>query len=466
MKSKFNFSAIVLLAINSIIGTGIFLSPAGVVKIAGVYTPLVYLLAASFAALLAITFASAAKYVNKNGASYAYAQAAFGDNVGFYVGITLFVAAAIAWGVMATAVVRTTISIFFGSAAATDVNITIGFLILMGILLLISFAGTYVTKIASNISTVGKISALILAFGAGLWIFMSTGQNNFFEINNVVDASGAKVVQPMDITLFVSAMLSAFYAYTGFESVASAASEMEKPERNLPKALPLAILIIAIIYMSVVTIAMIIDPDALLNTTNPVVLAGAFEKYPIIMQLITYGAVLSMFGINIAAAFSSPRILEAMTLQGQLPKIFAYRSKTGIPIYAFLTTALIAIVIPMSFNYNMRGIMIISSISRFIQFLVVPIAVVCFYYNRSKAPLIKTKKNYFTDVLIPILAFITSVFLLANFDWKAEFSIVEASGVTKLNWYAISAMLVGYVVVPIILYLPYQHRKKQLKKEE
>ena len=69
---KFGFWSIVLLTINSIIGTGIFLTPAGVMKSAGTYTPLVYLVAAIFASVLAITFASSAKYVNKNGAAYAY----------------------------------------------------------------------------------------------------------------------------------------------------------------------------------------------------------------------------------------------------------------------------------------------------------------------------------------------------------------------------------------------------------
>ena len=112
---KFGFWSIVLLTINSIIGTGIFLTPAGVMKQAGTLTPFVYLVAAIFAGVLAVTFASAAKYVNKNGAAYAYAKAAFGDRVGLYVGLTRFISASIAWGVLATAVVRTTLNIFIKS---------------------------------------------------------------------------------------------------------------------------------------------------------------------------------------------------------------------------------------------------------------------------------------------------------------------------------------------------------------
>lgn len=83
---KLGFWSIVLLAINSIIGSGIFLTPGSVVSRVGSKALLVYLIAASFAAILAITFAAAAKYVIKSGAAYAYSKAAFGENVGFYRG--------------------------------------------------------------------------------------------------------------------------------------------------------------------------------------------------------------------------------------------------------------------------------------------------------------------------------------------------------------------------------------------
>ncbi len=112
MKKKLGFYSIVLLTINSIIGTGIFLSPGSVVAKSGNKALMVYALAAIFSAVLAVTFAAAAKYVSKGGAAYAYTKAAFGDDLGYYVGITRYVAAGIAWGVMGTAVVKTVLKIF------------------------------------------------------------------------------------------------------------------------------------------------------------------------------------------------------------------------------------------------------------------------------------------------------------------------------------------------------------------
>lgn len=108
---KLGFWSIVLLTINSIIGTGIFLSPGSVVKQVGSYAPLAYLCAAGFAVILALSFASASRYVVKSGAAYAYVEAAFGENAGLYIGITRFVSASIAWGVMATGVVKTVLQI-------------------------------------------------------------------------------------------------------------------------------------------------------------------------------------------------------------------------------------------------------------------------------------------------------------------------------------------------------------------
>lgn len=66
MKKKLGLGSIVLLAINSIIGSGIFLSPGSVIAMSGTKAPVVYGLAAIFAIILAVTFATAAKYVTQS----------------------------------------------------------------------------------------------------------------------------------------------------------------------------------------------------------------------------------------------------------------------------------------------------------------------------------------------------------------------------------------------------------------
>lgn len=457
--AKMGFWSIVLLTVNSIIGTGIFLSPGSVVKSSGALAPVVYLCAAIFAAVLAITFASASKYVTKGGAAYAYSKAAFGKNVGLYVGITRFVAASIAWGVMATAVVNTTLSIF-GNSAPTFMQTTIGFIILMAVLLIINLLGTRVLTVISNLSTIGKITALALTVVAGVVILITTGQNNFDQLYTMVDDAGKSLFPTMTSGVFVMAVISAFYAFTGFEAIASGSQDMEEPEKNLPRAIPLAIGIIAVIYIAIVLVSMAINPVALATSNEVVVLAAVFEN-KILRTVIVVGALVSMFGINVASSFHTPRVLEAMAKEDQIPQFFAKRMDSGLPLFAFILTAVLAIFVPMAFQYNMGSIMIISSISRFVQFLVVPTGVICFYYGKSKEPILDAHKNVFTDVVLPVISLILTVVLLAKFNWVGQFSIVDAqTGASSANVMAISAMVIGYVVIPAIMFAYNASKKK------
>lgn len=324
-KEKIGFWSIVLLTINLIIGSGIFLSTDSVIKVSGSYAPLVYLLAVGFATILAITFASAAKYVNKGGAAYTYTKAAFGENVGFYVGITRFIAASIAWGGMATAVVRTILSIFHLDSD-NFIYITIGFLVLMFILLVINLVGTKLLIFVNDLSTIGKLLALVITIVAGLIVLFLSKENHFNEINLISDASGSLLISPMTSSTFVMSVITAFYAFTGFESIASGAMDMEEPEKNLPKAIPLGIAVIAVIYCLIVLISMIINPEVLVSSKQIVVLSSIFEN-KIISSLIVYGALISMFGINVAASFHTPRVLAAMATERQIPKVFNKRTK-------------------------------------------------------------------------------------------------------------------------------------------
>lgn len=449
---KLGFWSIVLLAINSIIGSGIFLSPGAVIQKAGKYTLVVYAAAAIFAAVLAITFAAAAKYVNKSGASYAYATAAFGENVGFYVGITRFVAASIAWGVIATAVVKTTLAIFGGNTQ-DFVSVTIGLLILMVVLLLVNVTGNKVFAFFNNLATIGKLAALITTIIVGFIVVMLTGHSHFNDINQLVDVS------QLNTSTFVMAVIAAFYAFVGFESVASGAEDMKAPEKNLPRAIPLAILIIAVIYISIIAVIMMINPTAVLTSKHVVSLVTVFES-PIISNIILCGALISMVGISIAGSFSTPRILEAIANENQVPAWFKQRTKYDFPFNAFITTFLVALIIPMAFQYNMVSIIVLSSVSRFVQFIVVPIGVIMFYYNRERGEILpNVYKNKFTDVVLPVIGLVLTVILLVKFDWKGQFSIATPHHIEP-NYFAITAMVIGYVVLPLVLLIAKQRRKQ------
>lgn len=456
---KLGFWSIVLLAINSIIGSGIFLTPGSVVSQAGSKSLLVYLIAAIFAAVLAVSFSAAAKYVTKSGASYAYAKAAFGHNIGFYIGILRYFSASVAWGVMAVGVIKSTISIFGGNPDSI-VNVTIGFLVLMLIITVINLFGQRFVKLVMNIATAGKLSALILIIVAGVVLLMTTGVSHNLTMVDQITQNGHKIVPTLTTTGLVMAIVSAFYAFTGFESVASGSDDMQKPEKNLPRAIPLAIFVIAAIYIGVVAVALILNPKALMTTKQVVAISAIFDN-EILRNVILVGALVSMLGINVASSFNAPRILEAMARENQLPSSLTKRTKNNFPIRTFFISEALAILVPLAFQYNMVNLITLSAMVRFLGFIIVPLAVICFYYGKNKEPVLPAPKNIWTDIFVPVLSIILVIFLLVNYNWQAQFGIIENGQVVGVNWYAIMMMVFGFVILPLLMFWLSKSSKKQ-----
>ena len=447
---KLGFWSIVFLAINSIIGSGIFLTPGSVVSQAGSKALIVYLIAAIFASILAISFSAAAKYVTKSGASYAYSKAAFGDNVGFYVGILRYFSASVAWGVMAVGVIKSTISIFGGNPDKF-LNVTIGFIILMLAVTVINLFGQKFVKLVMNIATAGKLAALLLIIVAGVILLITTGASHSLSSVDQITQNGHKIVPALTTTGLVMAVVSAFYAFTGFESVASGSEDMQEPEKNLPKAIPLAILVIAAIYIGVVAVAMVLDPKALM-TTKQVVAISAIFKNDILRDVILVGALISMLGINVASSFNAPRILEAMAREHQLPATLTERTKNNFPIKTFFISEALAILVPLAFQYNMTNLITLSAMVRFLGFIIVPLAVICFYYGKNKQPILPAPKNALTDIFVPILSIVLVIFLLVKYNWQAQFGIIENGKVVGVNWYAIFMMIFGFIILPLFMF--------------
>ena len=447
---KLGFWSIVFLAINSIIGSGIFLTPGSVVSQAGSKALIVYFIAAVFASILAISFSAAAKYVTKSGASYAYSKAAFGNNVGFYVGILRYFSASVAWGVMAVGVIKSTISIFGGNPDKF-LNVTIGFIILMLAVTVINLFGQKFVKLVMNMATAGKLAALILIIVAGVVLLITTGASHSLSSVDQITQNGHKIVPALTTTGLVMAVVSAFYAFTGFESVASGSEDMQEPEKNLPKAIPLAILVIAAIYIGVVAVAMVLDPKALM-TTKQVVAISAIFKNDILRDVILVGALISMLGINVASSFNAPRILEAMAREHQLPATLTERTKNNFPIKTFFISEALAILVPLAFQYNMTNLITLSAMVRFLGFIIVPLAVICFYYGKNKQPILPAPKNVWTDIFVPILSIALVIFLLVKYNWQAQFGIIENGKVVGVNWYAIFMMIFGFIILPLFMF--------------
>lgn len=468
---KLGFWSIVLFGVNSIIGTGIFLTPGDVIKQAGTLAPVSYIIAGVFATIIGMVFATAAKYVKKNGAGYAYTTAAFGPKIGIYVGVTRAIAASIAWGVLATAVVKTLFEIFYPVASNPYHNYfyLAGLIVLVGILLLINLFGTQVVAWASNVSTVGKLAALGLFVVVGLFIVF-TGTNHFAEAAQVKYPAFKLFgsVTAMDSSQSAGvlvAIITALYAFTGFENIATAAEEMEDPEKNLPRAIPVTLAIVAVAYLSVIVTGMFIDPKAIVASQDTVKLAAVLNGFW--KTVIVIGAAISMFGINIAASFSSPRIWSALADNGAVPPILAKKNERGVPIFAFAVTSGLALLFPIALRFDVSSLAGLSVIVRFVQFILVPIAVMKMSMSKDQR-WVNVKRNKFSEFVLPGFAILASLVLISAYNYPSILFMKDSKGTFAIengwNTLSIFFLITLLVIVPACVYVYYYTNGRNRKK--
>ena len=168
------------------------------------------------------------------------------------------------------------------------------FVLFIAVLLAINLFGNRAVKWANGISTVGKVFALALFIAGGLLVVVTR------HVNSYATSSAAYHPAPSMAASLTLATIAALYAYTGFESIANAAEEMDTPDRTLPKAIPLAVFTVGASYVLAVVVAMMLGADKIATSHATVQLTAAIgdATFRTVMVL---GALVSMFGINVAA---------------------------------------------------------------------------------------------------------------------------------------------------------------------
>lgn len=394
-KDKFGFWSIVLLGINAIIGSGIFLLPNQAYSSVGAFSLIVIIFDMFLATCMALCFAELSGLFKKNGGPYIYAKEAFGDFVGFEVGFMKAAVSIIAWATMANGFATALSSVVpvVGDTIIKKVVIVA----LISILAIMNIIGVNISKMLNNIVTVGKILPLIIFIAAGIF-FINGGNFSPLFLNGHYEAG-----------TFGAAALVIFYAFTGFESIASAAEDMENPEKNLPRAIIVVMIIVSLIYILIQAVSIGILGSDLAKSTTPVAEAASKFLGSGGGLLVTAGTLVSIGGINIASSFLTPRNIVAMSDDNLLPSVFSKYNKKGTPYVAIIFSAVVAILIAVSGTFTQLAA--ISVVSRFTQYLPTCLAVIVL---RKKNPDKHSSLTIPFGPVIPLVSVAVSIWLITQ----------------------------------------------------
>ncbi|MEO6997457.1 MAG: amino acid permease, partial [Terracoccus sp.] len=234
-----------------------------------------------------------------------------------------------------------------------------------------------------------------------------------------------------------------FFAYIGFDIVATAAEETRNPKRDIPRGIIGSLLICTVLYMavSIVITGMLKYSDPRMNTSAP--LAEAFKANGVnwASSLISLGAVCGLTTVVLVLMLGQNRVLFAMSRDGLLPtKLAAVHPKFGTPYIVTIGTgifvAILAGVVPLG------ELSKLVSIGTLFAFVLVSAGVIIL---RRTRPDLERSFRVPAVPWVPILSILACVWLMLNLS--------VATWLRFIIWLAI-----GFVI-----YFTYGHSHSRLK---
>jgi amino acid transporter len=383
---------LVAVAINGIIGAGIFGLPAKVYALIGTYSLIAFVACAVVVILIILCFAEVSSRFDETGGPYRYAREAFGPAVGFEVGWLTWLARLTAFAANCNLMVS--YLGFFWPAANTPLARAVIIVGVVVALAAVNIIGVRQATITSDLFTIGKLVPMLIFIVAGLF-FLNPHAFTF----GPSPPAGA----------FSQSVLLLIYAFTGFEMAVIPAGEIRNPQRNLPRALLIASAVVAVVYIFIQVVCIGTLPE-LAASSKP--LADAAQKFlgTAGAAIISAGAIISIAGNLNILVLSGSRIPFAIAEQKQLPSFLArVHRRSFTPHVSIVITASLMMVLTLKSSFV--AALTISAIARLVTYAVT-CAALPVLRRRSDVP--KAMFRLPGGPGIAIAALLLAAWLLAN----------------------------------------------------
>lgn len=341
------------IGIGGMVGGGIFAVLGEAVSLAHGATALAFAIAGLVAIFTAYSYAKLSVAYQSSGGTVTFIDKAFGDNIlsgsvnfmlwlSYLVTISLYATAFASYG-----------ATFFSEKSSLLTHILISLAIIIpAIINLVS--ASFVSK-SETIIVVIKVSLLILVILVGA---------------SYVDTSRMSPVHWSSPLSIVVAGMIIFVAYEGFELIANAAEDIKNPEKNLPRAFYLSVIIVILLYVfiSIITVGSV--SEEVLMKAKDYALAEAAK--PALghtgFVIVASAALLSTFSAINATIYGNARLGYKIAKDGKLPKSLM-NSKNHIPFTGVIYTTLLSLILANSID--LTEIAIIGSASFLLLFFIV-----------------------------------------------------------------------------------------------
>ncbi|ESO95676.1 hypothetical protein LOTGIDRAFT_178302 [Lottia gigantea] len=350
---------ITFLGIGHMVGAGIYVISGAVVRLkAGPSAILSFLFAGVAAFLSALCYAEFGARVPKAGSAYSYTYITVGEIWGFVVGWNILLehvigaaSVARAWSASMDSLVHGAIKngtiTAFGTMGSPN-----GWVSEYPDLLAFLFALVAFIIVATGAKFSVRFNTVFTMFNGAVILFIVCAGLYFADFSNWTNENRGGFF-PFGFGGTLTGAASCFFAYIGFEGIAIASEESEKPEKAIPLATGISLLVVTLIYMFATTTLTLMEPYYHVDTSAAFPFAFAYNGAYWAKYIVAGGTLLGLTTSMLGTAFSLPRAVYAMANDGLLFKFFArVHPSTQTPLYSIAVFGVLACIMALLFEID------------------------------------------------------------------------------------------------------------------
>ena len=446
--------------VSVVIGAGIFTITASTAgNITGPAIAISFVIAAITCGLAALCYAEFASTLPVAGSAYTFSYATFGEFIAWIIGWDLILEFAVAAAVVAkgwSSYLGTVFGFGGGTMEFAGLQLDWGALLIIAFVTAILAWGTKLSAEVSLVITVIKVSVVLLVVAVGAFYIKSSNYTPFIP---PAESGGGGGTEQSLLSLITGAEGSnygwygllagasiVFFAFIGFDIVATTAEETKNPQRDVPRGILASLAIVTVLYVAVaVVLTGMVHYTALRDAGEKANLATAFSENGVhwAAKVISIGALAGLTTVVIVLVLGQTRVLFAMCRDGLLPRAMAKTGPHGTPVrITILVGVLVAIAASV---FPMGKLEEMVNIGTLFAFVLVSAGVIVL--RRSRPDLQRGFRVPWVP-LLPIAAILACLWLMLN--------------LTALTW----IRFLIWMAIGVVVYLLYGRRHSVLAQRE
>jgi APA family basic amino acid/polyamine antiporter len=442
--------------IGVVIGTGIFVLTGQVARNnAGPSVALAFVVSGAVCALAALCYAEFASTVPVAGSAYTFSFATIGELPAWIIGWDLILelalgcaVVAVGWSgyirsLMANAGWHLPTALAGSSGGAFHFDLLAFLLVLVLTALLV--CGMKLSARVTTLIVAVKVTVVLIVIAAGAFFVKTSNYHPFVppaKASSGGSGLSAPLIQVMSgytpgnfgvLGIFTAAAV-VFFAYIGFDIVATAAEETRDPQRDVPRGILGSLAVCTVLYVGVSIVVTGMQKYTRLSVDAP--LADAFKAvgHPFWAGVISFGAAVGLTSVCMILLLGQTRVLFAMSRDGLLPRFFSrVHPRFGTPYRS--TLLLGGVVAVVAGCTSISELADLVNIGTLFAFIVVAIGVVVLRRRRPDLP-----RAFRTPLVpwLPAVSVLASLWLMLNLPAETwlRFAVWMAAGLVVYAGYS------------------------------